>query len=184
MKILIPFCLALILSQVLYADTIGGDFTLTDHNGNSWSTADSRGKVIVLTFGYTHCADVCPTALATIAAAMGQLDSDSAKVQPLFVSLDPDRDTQQTLASYVPWFHTSMIGLTGTPDQLAEIAGRYRVRYQFVGKGETEHYSLDHSANLYVLDMSGELVRVIPHGLPPQVLTKAIRAALSRGDGA
>jgi len=184
MKILIPFCLILVVNQALCADTIGGDFTLTDHTGSPWSTAGSRGKVIVLTFGYTHCADVCPTALATIAAAMGQLDSDSAKVQPLFVSLDPDRDTQQTLASYVPWFHTSMIGLTGTPDQLAEIAGRYRVRYQFVGKGETEHYSLDHSANLYVLDMSGELVRVIPHGLPPQVLTKAIRAALSRGDGA
>ncbi len=182
MKTLLPFCLILLMSPALPAGTAGGDFTLTDHNGATWSTTDARGKVLVLTFGYTHCPDICPTALATVVAAIGELGADSARVQPVFISLDPDRDTQQKLASYVPWFHPAMIGLTGTPEQLADVAGRYRARYQFVGKGKTEHYSLDHSANLYVVDPRGELVAVIPHGLPPKVLVKAIRSALASGD--
>lgn len=137
----------------------------------------------MVSFGYTFCPDICPTALATIAAAMRELGSQSNQVQPLFITLDPERDTPEKLASYVRWFHPSIIGLTGTAEELKQLAERYRVRYSFVGKGEKEHYTLDHSANLYLIDQEGKLSGILPHGLPPEALVSAISALLEEGKG-
>jgi cytochrome oxidase Cu insertion factor (SCO1/SenC/PrrC family) len=132
----------------------------------------------VLAFGYTFCPDVCPTGLAIIARALKQLGDDAEQVDALFVSLDPDRDTPEHLQAYTRFFHPRLRGLTGTPEQLAEVAARYRVRYSFVGKGQKEHYSLDHSANLYVIGRDGRLMRMLQHGLPAEALVDSLRAAL------
>jgi protein SCO1 len=178
----IPIMLALALaSPLLGAGPLGGDFTLTDASGSVWSTEGNRGKVLVLTFGYTYCPDVCPTTLATIAAAMKAIGADADQVQPVFISLDPDRDTPRKLAEYTHWFYPTMVGVTGSSAELAEMAGRYQVSYRFVGKGETERYTLDHSSNTYVLDRHGHLASVVPYGLPPTVTENAIRGALRIG---
>jgi protein SCO1/2 len=182
MRALSTLCL-LTACLPLLAASPGGDFQLRAHDGRYWSTLQARGKVVVLVFGYTFCPDVCPTALATVAAAMRELGPDAERVQPLFVSLDPDRDTPEKLGPYVHWFHPSMIGLTGAPEELEQVAKRYQVRYTFVGKGEKEDYSMDHSANLYLLDAEGKLSGIMPHGLPPEALVRAIRQVLRGGSG-
>lgn len=178
MKPLSTLCL-LIVSLPLLAGSLGGDFQLRAEDGSYWSTQKARGKVIVVTFGYSFCPDICPTALATIAAAMQELGAESDQVQPLFISLDPDRDTPEKLARYARWFHPRMIGLSGTPQELGQVAEHYRVRYSFVGKGQKEHYTLNHSANLYLIDAEGRLSGMLPYGLPPDALVRAIRPLLA-----
>ena len=157
---------------------IGGDFRLTGHDGEPWSSQEARGQVVVMAFGYTFCPDVCPTALATVAAAMTELGEDAERVQPVFVSLDPKRDTPERLRSYVEWFHPRMIGLTGSESELEGVADRYRVRYRVVREPDADYYTLDHSASLYVLDPQGRLARMLPHGLPPAALVGAVEQLL------
>lgn len=178
---LLKICLLLISIPAMAASP-GGDFQLRAHDGNLWSTLQARGKVVVLSFGYTFCPDVCPTALATVASALRQLGADAEQVQPLFISLDPDRDTLDKLRQYVQWFHPSMIGLTGAPGELKRVAESYRVRYEFVGKREEERYTVDHAANLYLIDREGKLTGILPHGLPPAALVDAIRRSLGEGE--
>ena len=173
----------LILGVVDQAFGVGGDFTLTADDGSEYSLEDSRGRVVVLSFGYTFCPDVCPTALSTVAIALNRLNPDEAeKVDPLFVSLDPDRDTLERLSEYTRYFHPRLRGLTGDVDQLDTVAEAYRVRYNFVGKGETTHYTMDHSGGLYLIDPQGKLFRILPHGLPPQALVDSLRFALLHPD--
>lgn len=161
------------------ASTLGGEFSLTADNGAPYSLADSRGKVVVMAFGYTFCPDVCPTELATIAAALNQIGNAADQVDALFVSLDPERDTLPVLHEYTRFFHPNLRGLTGEAEQLDRVADQYRVRYAFVGKGEKERYTLDHSASFYVIDTHGKLFRILPYGLPPSALADSLRAALS-----
>ena len=175
-------CLTLLwLAISAPAWSLGGDFSLQDGNGHPYSLADSRGRVVIMAFGYTFCPDVCPTGLATIAAALRQLGDDADDVDPLFISLDPERDTPEVLREYAQFFHPRMRGLTGTAEQLRRVAALYRVRYAFVGKGSGPRYTMDHSANLYVVDASGALVRILPHGLPADAVADALREAISRG---
>jgi protein SCO1/2 len=176
-------CFALLLCAAATAAAatpapVGGDFSLTGHDGEPWSSEQARGQVVVLAFGYTFCPDICPTALATVAAAMTALGEDAERVQPVFVSLDPQRDTPERLRGYVEWFHPRMIGLTGTADELERVADRYRARYRFIREADADYYTLDHSASLYVLDLQGRLARMLPHGLPPSVLVGAIEQVL------
>ena len=162
---------------------VGGEFSLTSADGSSYSLANSRGKVVVLSFGYTFCPDVCPTALGTIGTALNRLTEDEVeRIDALFVSLDPDRDTPERLREYTRYFHPRLLGLTGSAEQLRSVADRYRVRYDFVGKGEREHYSMDHGASLYLIDAEGKLFRILPHGLPPQALVDSLRFALNLPD--
>lgn len=176
-------CAALLLCSTATAAAatpapVGGDFSLTGHDGEPWSSEQARGQVVVLAFGYTFCPDVCPTALATVAAAMTELGEDAERVQPVFVSLDPQRDTPERLRGYVEWFHPRMIGLTGSAAELDGVADRYRVRYRVVREPDADYYTLDHGANLYVLDRQGRLARILPHGLPPAVLVDAVTQLL------
>lgn len=179
LKLGVLVCTAIFSTAAL---SLGGDFTLTADDGTAYSLSDSRGKVVVLSFGYTYCPDVCPTALAVVANALNKLGEDAENVDALFISLDPDRDTPEHLREYTRFFHPGLRGLTGAPQQLKEIADRYRVRYAFVGKGETERYTLDHSASLYIVDTRGKLFRIIPHGLPPKVLADGLRIAVGLGE--
>ncbi|TVT53522.1 MAG: SCO family protein [Sedimenticola thiotaurini] len=171
------FILLILTSSRVFA--LGGDFTLTSHENKPYSLADSRGHVVVISFGYTFCPDICPTALATISSALNRMGKAAEQVDPLFISVDPDRDTPETLSKYTPYFHPRLIGLTGDADTIAEIAKRYYVRYQFVGKGERDNYTVDHTASLYVIDKKGKLMAVLPHGLPPQALADSLMNALS-----
>lgn len=172
--------IALLLITGGTAFGLGGDFSLTAHNGKPYSLADSRGNIVILSFGYSFCPDICPTALATISSALDSIGDAAQQVDPLFISVDPDRDTPEFLSKYTQYFHPRLIGLTGNAEDIAEIAGRYHARYQFVGKGKTPNYTIDHTASLYVIDREGKLMTVLPHGLPPQALAESLMNAINQ----
>jgi protein SCO1/2 len=134
----------------------GHTLSLTDHTGKVRHLTDFKGKVVALFFGYTHCPDVCPTTMTELATAMKLLGEHSSEVQVLFVTLDPERDTQPVLAKFVPFFDSRFIGLYGTSEQIAEAAKNFKVYYskqEMVGKSG---YSIDHSAGIYLFDKSGK----------------------------
>ena len=139
------------------------DFRLTDVNGQARSLADFRGKVAVVFFGYTQCPDVCPTTMTDMAEVKRRLGSAGDRLQVIFVTLDPDRDTAEVLAQYVPAFDPTFIGLRGTRDETAAIAKDFKVFYQKVpGKTETS-YTIDHTAGSYVFDRDGRLRLFLRH---------------------
>ena len=154
----------------------GGDFTLQSADG-AVNLADFRGKVVVLYFGYTACPDICPTSMATLKAAMALLTPiEVAKVQGLFVSVDPERDTLAHIQQYVRYFHPSLVGVSGAQVALQEITRRYGVFYRKVEvPGSAMAYTIDHSAVLYVLDKQGKLQEQVQHAVPPAELAAAIR---------
>ncbi|UGA39727.1 SCO family protein [Chromobacterium haemolyticum] len=141
--------------------SIGGDFTLTDHQGQRRSLSQYQGKVVALFFGYTHCPDVCPTTMLEYAAAVKQLGDKAGQVQVLFVSIDPERDTPQVLAGYVPHFNRGFVGLTGTAGEVEQIKNQYKIVAQRVNQ-PGGGYSVDHSAGSYLLDKQAVCVCLRP----------------------
>jgi protein SCO1 len=133
------------------------DFALIDAAGTSRALGDYRGKVVVLFFGYTHCPDVCPTTLAQLAQARRLLGPDAGRVQVLFVTLDPDRDTPQLLARYVQAFDPSFVGLTGSERQIEAAAREFKVFFQKVAGSTPDSYTLDHSSASFVFDSQGHV---------------------------
>lgn len=133
------------------------DFALTDVGGAHRTLADYRGKVVVLFFGYTHCPDVCPTTMAQLAQARRLLGADATRVQVLFVTLDPERDTPQLLARYVPAFDPSFVGLTGSAVQIEAAAREFKVFFQKVAGPTPDSYTLDHSSGSFVFDPQGHV---------------------------
>ncbi|MDR2880899.1 MAG: SCO family protein [Azoarcus sp.] len=145
----------------------GDPLALADHHGNPRKLADFEGKVVALFFGYTHCPDVCPTTLDDLAKALRLLESDREQVQVLFVTLDPERDTQEVLAHYVPSFDASFIGLYGDVATTEQVAKNFKVYYRKEPDGKGG-YTIDHSAGVYVFDKKGALRVFINHGQKPQ----------------
>ena len=137
--------------------TFGRQFTLNDHNGQPRSLADFRGKVVVIFFGYTSCPDVCPTALFKLAEVMKALGPEAEKLQVLFVSVDPERDTAARLKDFVPWFHPSFLGLHGDAAQTKAVSEEFRVFSSRRDVGSQLGYVLDHSSGAYVYDPAGRL---------------------------
>ncbi|MEN6585288.1 MAG: SCO family protein [Sulfuricella sp.] len=135
----------------------GRDFHLTDQNGRMRSLADFRGKVVLLTFGYTHCPDICPTTLASLAAVVRSLGEEGKRVQVLFVTLDPARDKPALLARYMPFFNPDFLGLYGDDAATAAAAKAFGVFYQKQYTGSASGYTLDHSAGIYAFDPQGRL---------------------------
>jgi protein SCO1/2 len=135
----------------------GKDFRLTDHNGSPRALADFKGKVVLLFFGYTHCPDVCPTTLAEAAAVMKDLGAQAERVQVLFVTVDPARDTPALLARYVPSFHPSFLGLHGDEQDIAKTARDFKVFSQKTPGSSAESYLIDHSAGTFIFDPQGRL---------------------------
>jgi protein SCO1/2 len=133
------------------------DFTLTDAGGARRTLGDYHGKAVVLFFGYTHCPDVCPTTLASLAQARKLLGPQAERVQVLFVTLDPERDTPQLLARYVPAFDPSFVGLTGTQQQIEAAAREFKVFFQKVPGPTPDTYTLDHSSGSFVFDPKGHV---------------------------
>ena len=152
------------------------DFRLTDHNGKARTLADFRGKAVALFFGYTHCPDMCPTTLADLAQAMRLLGNDAARVQVLFVTVDPERDTPEMMAQYVPAFHPSFLGLHGDEQATAQAAKAFYVGYQ---KQPTSYgYNVDHSLGMFLIDPKGRVRLRAPHAQRAQWLVDDIRLLL------
>jgi len=156
----------------------GRDFALTDHTGKPRTLADFRGKAVVLFFGYTQCPDVCPTTLAALAEAMRQLGPDAAKVQVLFVTVDPERDTSELLSSYVTAFNPSFIGLSGDADATARTAKEFKILYQKQPGRTPESYTVDHSAGTFIFDPQGRLRLYVGYGQGADVFVHDIRELL------
>lgn len=142
--------------------SIGGPFTLVNDNGKTVTDRDFRGKYMLVYFGYTYCPDVCPTTLNSIAQAMGRLGAKANQVQPIFITVDPQRDTPAVMKQYVSAFSPSLIGLTGTPAQIAAVAKEYRVYYakHVTGPGPND-YSMDHSSIIYLMGPDGKFIAPI-----------------------
>ncbi len=154
------------------------DFSLTDHSGAKRTLADYRGKVVAIFFGFTQCPDVCPTTLADMAQVKKQLGKDGDQLQVIFITVDPERDTQGVLARYVPGFDSSFVGLYGSPEQTAATAKEFKVFYQKVaGRTETS-YSIDHTAGTYVFDRDGRVRLFIRHGTAPADIAADLRRLL------
>jgi protein SCO1/2 len=139
------------------------DFRLSDPSGAPRSLADFRGKVVVVFFGFTQCPDVCPTTLADMAEVKKRLGPAGDRLQVVFITLDPERDTPQVLAQYVPVFDPSFIGLRGTPEETAAVAKDFKVFYQKVPGRTATSYTLDHTAGSYVYDRDGRLRLFVRH---------------------
>jgi protein SCO1/2 len=154
--------------------SFGRDFALTAHDGTPRALADFRGKVVVLFFGFTQCPDVCPAALATLAEAKRRLGADAAKVQGVFVTIDPERDTPELLRNYVPAFDPSFVGLYGDAEATARVAKEFKVLYRKVPGSTPETYTMDHSAGMYVFDPQGRLRLYVSHGTPADALAHDI----------
>lgn len=140
------------------------DFALTDHTGVKRTLADYRGKVVAIFFGFTQCPDVCPTTLADMAQVKKKLGTDGDQLQVLFITVDPERDTQQVLARYVPGFDPSFVGLFGSPEQTAATAKEFKVFYQKVAGKTATSYSVDHTAGTYIIDRDGRVRLFVRHG--------------------
>jgi cytochrome oxidase Cu insertion factor (SCO1/SenC/PrrC family) len=156
---------------------IGGPFTLTDHTGKPRSDSEFPGKLMLIYFGYTYCPDICPTDLMTIAQAVDSLGPAGNAIQPIFITLDPERDTIERLADYVSSFHSRLIGLTGTPENIRRLALAYKAYY--AKKGSGEDYTIDHTGVTYLVGRDGKYLGFVPPQTTPERLAEVIRGQVS-----
>jgi len=161
------------------AARVGGRFALTNHLGERVSSDDFRGKKMLVYFGYTFCPDICAGELQKIADALDRLGNGSAKLQPIFITLDPERDTVKVLADYVSHFHRNMIGLTGTPEEIQYAAKAYRVLYQRSGSISDTDYLIGHSSNVFLMDENGEYAAHFPYGSTVEEMVAVITRHLA-----
>lgn len=157
--------------------SFGKELALTDHNGQRRTLADFRGKVVTLFFGFTHCPDVCPTTLVEMASVMKELGADAGRLQVLFVTVDPERDTAEVLRRYVPAFHPSFLGLTGSMEEITRTAKEFKIFFQKQPL-PSGGYTMDHSAGTYILDSEGRLRLFAQYGVGAPTLLHDIRLLL------
>lgn len=174
---------------------VGGPFSLIDHTGRPVTDKDFRGKYMLVFFGYTYCPDVCPTDLQVIGNAMDLLGTAGANVQPIFITVDPERDTVEVMADYVGNFHPRLLGLTGTKEQIKAAAKAYRVAYfkasepplqggddsgqQDVKNEENQDYLMNHTAFTYLMGPDGQFLELFPNGTSPTDMAAGIREYLN-----
>ena len=157
---------------------VGGPFTLIDQTGKPRSDTDFRGKLLLVFFGYTTCPDICPTELMQIGLAVDRLGAASDQVQPLFISVDPARDTPSVLAPYVAQFHPRLIGLTGTPEQVRAVADAYKAYYAKYLSPDGAVYLIDHTGFVYLMGRSGEYLGFFPPDTSADRMVEVIRQHL------
>ena len=166
-------------------DVTGADyakgFEVKDHNGQVRHLSDFAGKVVVMFFGYTQCPDVCPTTMADMAEIKKTLGKDGERLQVLFVTVDPERDTPELLKAYLQNFDPSFVALVPTPQQLPELARDFKIYYMKVEGTTPTSYSMDHSAGSYIFDTKGQLRLFTRYGSPKEALTKDIQTLLKLG---
>ena len=156
----------------------GRDLQLTDFNGQRRQLSDFRGKSVVVFFGYTHCPDVCPTTLSSLAAAIKKLGPDGDKVQVLFVTADPERDTAEVLKQYVTAFNPTFLGLRGSVDETARVAKEFKVIVQKNTGADPNNYTVDHSSGTYIYDPAGKLRLYVGYGQDADVFAHDIALLL------
>jgi protein SCO1/2 len=157
---------------------IGGEFTLQSVYGKV-SLDDFRDKLVLIYFGYTWCPDICPTSLSLLAGALSQLDQNEiSRVQGIFISVDPDRDTVKHLSNYTAFFHPTILGLTGTKQQLDDLTKRYGASYRMVKQDSATDYVVDHSSVTYIVGKNGKLIETLPHATPVEKILASIRKHL------
>ncbi len=156
----------------------GNGLNLTDHTGKARSLSDFKGKVVALFFGYTHCPDVCPTTLNDMKQSKKLLGANASELQVLFVTLDPERDTQPLLAQFVPAFDPSFIGLYGTKEQTAAVLKDFKIFAAKVENKGRSGYTIDHSAGVYVFDKTGKIRLYVDYGTKPDLIASDIQKLL------
>lgn len=155
---------------------IGGPFALIDQTGKTVTDRDFRGKYMLVFFGFTHCPDICPAELQVMAATLEELGDQAKDVVPIFITLDPERDTQEAMAAYVKNFGQRFVGLTGSPEAIAAAAKAYRISYSKFQEDKTKSdYSIDHSALVYLMGKDGEYITHFAYGTPAAKMTETLR---------
>jgi cytochrome oxidase Cu insertion factor (SCO1/SenC/PrrC family) len=157
---------------------IGGPFDLIDQDGRRRTDAEFRGNLLILYFGYTYCPDVCPTDLVAISSAIRLLGPAGNKVQPIFITVDPQRDTVEHLRGYVSTFHPRLIGLTGSEHDIRTLALAYKVYYAKIAAEPGEPYAIYHTGFIYLVDRDGKYLGFFPPGTPPDRMVEIIRQHL------
>jgi len=161
-------------------EPVGGPFELIDQTGKVRSDRDFRGRLMLVYFGFTYCPDVCPTDLMAIGQALEQLGPDADAVQPVFITLDPERDTAGHLAEYVPLFHPRLLGLTGSLDAIGAAADAYKVYFARIPIGkEAGDYTVDHTSFIYLMDRDGKYLGFFPPGTSAERMVEIIRPRLA-----
>lgn len=159
-------------------EPIGGPFTLIDHNGKPRTDADFRGKLLLIYFGFTFCSDTCPVDLQSIAQALDKLGPAGERVQPLFITVDPEMDTPAQLKNYVALFHPRLIGLTGSPSQIRRVARAYKVYYAKTAPTKREGYDIDHTGFVFLVAPDGTYLGYLPPGTPADRMVDVLRPYL------
>ncbi len=171
---------ARLMNELMSGRGIGGEFTLTDARGKRVRLADFRGRLVLLYFGFTTCPDVCPTDLYEIAQAIRALGTDGDGVQPIFITLDPQRDTREVIGAYVASFHPRFVALTGTPSRVGAVAKAYRVFFEKVPVPGSSTYTIDHAAFTYLIDAKGKYLGIFPPGTPSERIAAILRDEVRR----
>lgn len=154
---------------------VGGPFSLVSHEGRPFTEKDVAGAPFIVFFGFTHCPDVCPTAMFELTAVLKAAGPRADRVRALFISVDPERDTPELLKTYLESFDPRIVGLTGTPEQVAAAAKAYRAYFRKVSAGES--YTMDHTAGIYLMDSQGRFVRLLDMNKKADEVAKDILAA-------
>jgi cytochrome oxidase Cu insertion factor (SCO1/SenC/PrrC family) len=171
---------AQMMDDLMYGHVpIGGPFTLTDQTGKPRSDIEFRGKLMIVYFGYTFCPDVCPADLMSISQALEALGPAAEGVQPVFITIDPERDTK-VLAEYLAAFHPSFVGLTGSPEQIRKVANSYKAFYVKVPGERSGEYSIDHTGAVYLIGRGGEYLGFVPPQTGPDRLIEVLRKNLAK----
>ncbi len=194
MRLLIPLALALLVAGAaplagcgasackVTGDAnvpVGGAFELTDQTGKAVTNETLKGKYRIVYFGFTFCPDICPTELQSITGALDMLGKDADKFTPVFITIDPERDTPEVVGKYLKSFHPSFVGLSGTADQIAKAAGAYRVYYaRETPSDRSEGYMMNHSGYVYLMDCQGRYIRHLAPGTSAADIAKALKELL------
>jgi len=163
---------------------IGGNFTLVDQQGKTVKDSDFRGRLMLVFFGFTHCPDICPVSTKTLSDAMGLLGDKADQVAPIFISVDPERDTPPVMKDYFSNFDSRMIALTGDAEQIRQVAGAYKAYYsKHEPKAEShdeghDHYTVDHSGFIYLMDRDGKYVTHFPYDASAQSIVETVKPLL------
>ena len=170
---------ARMMDDLMYGNgPIGGPFTLTDQSGRKRSDSEFRGKLMIVYFGYTYCPDVCPADLMAITQALDALGPAAENVQPIFITVDPERDNK-VLGEYVRAFHKSLIGLTGSTEEIRKVANSYKAFYAKVPGERSGEYGIDHTGVIYLIGRSGEYLGFMPPQTDSERLTEVLRKYLA-----
>ena len=162
-------------------EPVGGPFSLIDQSGRPRTNEDFRGKLMLIYFGFTYCPDICPTDLQNIGLALDQLGPEGDKVQPLFITVDPERDTAEHLKEYLPLFHPRLIGLTGDAAAIGAVADAFKVYHVKVPNKQGDDYTIDHTAFIYLVGADGNYLGFFPPGTSAERIAETLRKQVVQG---